>query len=134
MNIQEDLTYGCLCGNEKQPNISEYSLTLPYYVCQEWGNQCVKGCGQDNECSSKCREDHPCGAQNPSRHNATKTDTASSPDATDDPNAIYTGAPGSSDNSGDLSSKKAAGVALDVGRSYGLAIIFASLFAGFAML
>ena len=47
----ETLTYGCVCGNGLQPNVSEYSLTLPFFVCQEWGNQCVKGCGMNaNQC------------------------------------------------------------------------------------
>ncbi|KAI2472561.1 hypothetical protein F4781DRAFT_383170 [Annulohypoxylon bovei var. microspora] len=96
------LTYGCICGDQKQPNISEYSLTLPYFVCQEWGNQCVKNCGQDNGCSSSCREDHPCGALNPTRANTTSSASASattsSATATDS-NAVFTGLAGSSDDS-----------------------------------
>ncbi|OTB04475.1 hypothetical protein M426DRAFT_11622 [Hypoxylon sp. CI-4A] len=97
------LTYGCVCGNNMQPNISEYSLTLPYFVCQEWGNQCVTKCGQDNACSSSCREDHPCGALNPTKTNATSSSSApsaiqSDADATDS-NTIYTGLAGSDDGS-----------------------------------
>ncbi|KAI1463985.1 uncharacterized protein F4812DRAFT_218457 [Daldinia caldariorum] len=95
------LTYGCVCGDNKQPNVSEYSLTLPYFVCQEWGDQCVKNCGQDNTCASSCREDHPCGAQNPTRSNTSSTAvpsaTATETDS-DNPNAIYTGLAGSSDD------------------------------------
>ncbi|KAI6088098.1 hypothetical protein F4821DRAFT_234548 [Hypoxylon rubiginosum] len=99
------LTYGCVCGDNKQPNVSEYSLTLPYFVCQEWGDQCVAKCGQDNTCSGACREDHPCGALNPTRVNVTSSTsmpsaTSSGAQATDS-NAIYTGLAGSSDDSGD---------------------------------
>lgn len=63
--VAKTLTYSCVCSNGVSPNVSQYSLTLPYYICQEWGNQCVAACGQDNTCSSACREDHPCGAQDP---------------------------------------------------------------------
>ncbi|KAI1091618.1 hypothetical protein F5B19DRAFT_457697 [Rostrohypoxylon terebratum] len=98
------LTYGCICGDQKQPNVSEYSLTLPYFVCQEWGNQCVKACGQDNGCASSCREDHPCGALHPTLANktasASSSATATSATATDS-NAIYTGLAGSSDSNND---------------------------------
>ncbi|KAI1774745.1 hypothetical protein F4818DRAFT_71949 [Hypoxylon cercidicola] len=98
------LTYGCVCGDNKQPNVSEYSLTLPYFVCQEWGDQCVTKCGQDNNCASSCREDHPCGALNPTRVNVTSS--SSTPSATSsgaqatDSNAIYTGLAGNDDGSG----------------------------------
>ncbi|KAI7235893.1 hypothetical protein KC330_g4024 [Hortaea werneckii] len=65
------LTYACICANGQSPNISEYSQTLPYYICQEWTNQCVANCAQaDNACASSCRDDHPCGALNPTRVNS----------------------------------------------------------------
>ncbi|KAI1358993.1 hypothetical protein F5Y08DRAFT_320602 [Xylaria arbuscula] len=67
------LTYGCVCEDGKSPNLSEYSLTLPFFICQEWGTQCVSGCGSDAACASDCRENHPCGAQNPTRVNETST-------------------------------------------------------------
>ncbi|KAI6821875.1 hypothetical protein KC327_g4760 [Hortaea werneckii] len=70
------LTYACICANGLSPNISEYSQTLPYYICQEWTNQCVANCAAaDNACASSCRDDHPCGALNPTRVN---TSTVSS--------------------------------------------------------
>ncbi|KAI1342841.1 hypothetical protein F5Y15DRAFT_270478 [Xylariaceae sp. FL0016] len=98
----ETLTYGCVCANGLQPNVSEYSLTLPYFVCQEWGNQCVTGCGQDSACASDCRQNHPCGALNPTKSNATSsssaTATGTSTTATDS-NTIYTGLAGGSSSS-----------------------------------
>lgn len=53
------------------PNSSQYSQTLPYFVCTEWGNQCVTNCNGDNTCANACRADHPCGAQDPVRVNST---------------------------------------------------------------
>ncbi|UNI23162.1 hypothetical protein JDV02_008997 [Purpureocillium takamizusanense] len=124
------LTYGCLCGNNQRPNVSEYTLTLPYFVCQEWGNQCVKGCGGDNKCSAACREKHPCGATDPKKYTSTAS-TATPTATTTNANAIFT-APGSTGSaSGD---KKGAGVALQVGQAYGLVVVMAGFFAGFALL
>ena len=106
------LTYACICANGLSPNVSEYSQTIPYYICQEWGNQCVSNCGDgNNQCASACREDHPCGAKDPTRVNSstltstmsrTRTGTATGMDATatgDDAggdDVVYTGFGGDS--------------------------------------
>ncbi|KAL2891281.1 hypothetical protein HOO65_010639 [Ceratocystis lukuohia] len=133
----ESLSYGCLCSNGVQPNITEYSLTLPYYICTEWGNQCVKDCGNhNNECASACREEHPCGALNPTRANATTT----SADATATATSTSSSGPsllsdsGSSSSSGGSSSAAASLRSVEAGRMYGLAALMGGLLAGFAML
>ncbi|OTA92534.1 hypothetical protein M434DRAFT_396403 [Hypoxylon sp. CO27-5] len=130
------LTYGCVCGDNKQPNVSEYSLTLPYFVCQKWGDQCVQACGQDNTCSAACREDHPCGALNPTRVNTTSstssaTATSSGAQATDS-NAIYTGLAGSSDGSGSGNGNAAFRIGED--GLFGFVILAASVSLGVFML
>lgn len=76
------LTYGCVCDNGKSPNLSEYSLTLPFFICQEWGNQCVTNCNGDSNCASDCRQNHPCGALNPTRVNETTTSSTGTPTET----------------------------------------------------
>ncbi|KAK0391637.1 hypothetical protein NLU13_1136 [Sarocladium strictum] len=145
----ETLTYGCLCGNNKRPNMTEYTLTLPFFVCQEWGNQCVTACNGNNACASACREDHPCGASDPAKQTPSTTGTsttkptASSTNDADDENTIFTNSPGSGDNAGgqDNGSSKptngnepGAAAALSVGKAYGLAMVMGGLFAGFALL
>lgn len=51
----DNLTYNCVCDNGVSPNITMYSQTLPFYICQAWGTQCVKNCGLgSNTCASKC--------------------------------------------------------------------------------
>ncbi|KAH8173769.1 hypothetical protein LIA77_05188 [Sarocladium implicatum] len=142
-----------------QPNITEYTLTLPYFICQEWGNQCADGCNGNNACISSCREDNPCGASDPTQVNATETSTgttkptASSTDDEDDEDAIFTGAPGSSDDDEDddadagktkskddddedspRTNEPGAASALALGNAYGLAVVMGGLFAGFAFL
>ncbi|GAB7364132.1 hypothetical protein MBLNU230_g4683t1 [Neophaeotheca triangularis] len=93
-----DLTYSCVCSNGISPNISEYSQTLPYFICSEWTNQCVANCNGDNSCQSDCRENHPCGAQNPTRVTLSESATGSptplgsnAPDSTIQADASATG-------------------------------------------
>lgn len=134
---QTALTYGCLCGNNLQPNVSEYSLTLPYFVCTEWGTQCVKSCGSDNACASACRQDHPCGAQKPqTNYTTTSSSTEPTAAATTSANQVFDGIPGATTTSSSTSgqSSKNAAAAVEFGRGYGLAVVAGSLFAGFAMM
>lgn len=110
-------------------------MTIPFHLCQQWGNNCVKECGAtNNECSNACREDHPCGAQSPQKPNHTAT-VSSKPSATpsSDPNQVFDGLSGATDGaSSDNNSKSAA--ALHFGQAYGLAVVLTSLFAGFAIM
>jgi hypothetical protein len=122
----ETLTYGCLCGNNKQPNISEYSLTLPYWVCTQWVIQCQDDCGaNNNDCKSSCVQDHPCGASSPTRANGTSTaTTATTPSATgDDADQIFDGPNG---GSGDDDDSGAASL-VEAGRRFGLGLVVAGL-------
>jgi hypothetical protein len=108
-------------------------LTLPYYVCTEWGNQCVTACGSNNQCSSDCREKHPCGAQNPTRVNqTTSTSTSASATATAT-NQVFNGLADGSSNGNSNNGKSGAG-GLRFADSFGLAVVAGGLFAGFAML
>jgi hypothetical protein len=148
------LTYDCVCGNGYTPNVANYSQTIPFFECQEYGNQCVNSCGSgDTACQSACRDDHPCGAQNPTRINATSTSSTIS--STGVPagatsgtaGVVFTGlgggavatatsaSSGSSTSSASSDTKKSGSKAVvDVGRSYGLAIVLAGVFAGFALI
>ncbi|OBS19655.1 hypothetical protein FPOA_11380 [Fusarium poae] len=137
------LTYGCICGDGKQPNVSEYSLTLPFYVCQEWGNQCVTDCAGSASCASDCRENNPCGAEDPKKYNTTSTATGTgavkaTASATDDANTVYTDTPGSENNDDESDSaettKSNGAAVIEVGRTWGLTIVLSTMFAGFAML
>lgn len=135
----EALTYGCLCGNGRQPNISEYSLTLPYFTCVEWGSQCVTACGSDNTCASACRQDHPCGATNPTLANktasasASATSSGSSAEKTDDGETVYNGLDGT-DATATASPENAAVRALENGSFGGFLLLAASVCAGVALM
>ncbi|KAH0492443.1 hypothetical protein TgHK011_007397 [Trichoderma gracile] len=131
------LSYGCLCGDNKQPNISEYTLTLPFFICQEYVVQCRNNCGGDNTCASNCAEENPCGATDPKRYNTTATatqTTAESTSTTAGPDTIFTGTPGGGSSSSSGKGKSMAAPAVEVGRAYGLAVLLGTMFVGFAML
>ncbi|ROV88803.1 hypothetical protein VSDG_08973 [Cytospora chrysosperma] len=126
------LTYGCLCADGTQPNVSEYSLTLPYFVCVEYGSQCVAACGSNNTCSGACRSDHPCGAQHPKTSNATATATAASGTASSsaDATVIYSGPGGQTGSSSAASGPPS----FETARLYGTAGMLGLFSLGFAYL
>jgi len=142
------LTYTCVCENGVAPNITEYSQTLPYFICQQWGNTCVENCNGDNSCQSACREDHPCGAQDPYRGNtslpttmastaaATGTDGSASNTipVTGFGGASETGSSDSSNNNGGSNDQGGAGSIFMPNAGLGLAAVFGSVFLGFAVL
>ncbi|KAF2875004.1 hypothetical protein BDV95DRAFT_486224 [Massariosphaeria phaeospora] len=131
----DSLAYLCVCDNGISPNLTEFSQTIPYFKCTEWGNQCVKGCNGDNTCADKCRADHPCGAQVPITPNNTGSAIPSStPSETGSPSAS-TATDGSAPTSSSADwGTGAASAMLDLGASYSMAILFVSVFAGFAIL
>ncbi|OJD15527.1 hypothetical protein AJ78_04223 [Emergomyces pasteurianus Ep9510] len=133
----ETLIYICKCSNGLAPNASEYSQTIPYYICTEANNQCVRNCNGDTTCQTACRVDNPCGAQNPKRvtttaTTATKTGDAAGTGTNSATGVVYTGL---GDDSATPAGKGAAGrLALQVGQVYGVGVVVAGFLAGFSML
>jgi hypothetical protein len=137
----DNLTYSCVCENGIAPNITQYSQTLPFYICQEWGNQCVTGCNGDNTCANACRADHPCGAQSPYKGNATVSSmlsASSAAAATATSSAVpvtgFGGAAATSAAGGSGSSTGAAAAVYIPGAATSMAVLFGSVFFGFAVL
>ncbi|KAF2634908.1 hypothetical protein P280DRAFT_474209 [Massarina eburnea CBS 473.64] len=125
----DDLTYSCVCDNNVSPNVTMYTQTLPYFICTQWGTQCVSACS-DNTCADKCRADHPCGASDPYKGNATASSTSSSTasktaSSSSDATSI---APAFGEGSGSDSA------ASTIGATSGMAITFVGILAGFALL
>ncbi|MCJ1361239.1 hypothetical protein MMC16_000337 [Acarospora aff. strigata] len=138
----ETLIYSCICSNGQQPNASEYSLTIPYYTCTESNTQCVNNCAGNSACQSDCRTKNPCGAQEPTRVNTSTSSPTMSATATGDSTAgsgdtVTTGFGGAAATqtagSGGGTSG-ASGLAINVGHAYGLGVVAAGFFAGFAFL
>lgn len=91
------LDYACVCADGKIPNATQYSQTIPYFICQTQVDNCVTNCQSESGCVTACRDNKPCGATNPTRVNAT-TITTSTQTGTDLPtgtgasgDVVYTG-------------------------------------------
>ncbi|KAF9699805.1 hypothetical protein EKO04_002332 [Ascochyta lentis] len=134
----DQLTYSCVCENGVSPNITQYSQTLPFYICQEWGNQCVTNCNGDNTCANSCRADHPCGAQSPYKGNSTSSSTmsaTSAPSGSATSNIPVTGFGGAASTSAPSGGSTGAAAATFVpGAATSMAVLFGSVFFGFAVL
>lgn len=139
---KSDLTFSCICSNGISPNASQFSQTIPYFECTEFGNQCVNNCGQGNSaCASACRTNNPCGAQDPVRVNLTTTSstvsaTAAASTAGSSDGAQYTGfggAPTPSASSSGQGTSAASTLAITIGHAYGLGVLVIGLSAGFAL-
>jgi poly-gamma-glutamate capsule biosynthesis protein CapA/YwtB (metallophosphatase superfamily) len=140
------LTYSCICSNGLAPNASEYSQTLPYYICTAYNTQCQTACGNDNTCAAACVQDHPCGATNPTRVNTSTITTMSATStkagaaaSTASDGVIYTGFGGgaaatTTAAAGGSGSSAAAKLAVNVGQIYGLGLLSACIFAGFSFM
>lgn len=137
---QDQLTYSCVCDNGVSPNITQYSQTLPFFICQEWGNQCVTACNGDNTCQNSCRADHPCGAQSPFLGNYTSSSISHSASATGSGAAAsskvpVTGFGGAAETSASGGGSTGAAAATFVpGAATSMAVLFGSVFLGFAVL
>ncbi|TID16518.1 hypothetical protein E2P81_ATG11943 [Venturia nashicola] len=131
------LTYSCTCVGGITPNASEYSQTIPYFICTQVNENCVKACAGNNACSSDCRQDNPCGAQNPvvaNSSSATSTTSGSSSSATAATTTGF-GSFGDATTTASTSSTKSAAIAaLNLGNTYGVAVVAAGIFAGFGMM
>lgn len=132
------LQYACVCANGQSPNISQYSQTLPFFICQEWGNQCVSNCDGDTSCASDCRSQHPCGAQDPFKGNKSTAVTTTSSAAPGSNTAIYSGFAGQSGGSGGSGQSNAAAAvkvwALGAGQTFGTLAVVGGFLGGFALL
>jgi len=132
------LGFHCICSNGLAPNASEYSQTLPYFICSEINNVCVANCVGDSRCQFECRENNPCGAQSPRPPNSstisTMSATASSTSAAS--GVVFTGLGDGSAKQGNPSGGAAPGrvTMIEIGQVYSLGLIVAGFFAGFAIL
>lgn len=71
------LQFQCICADNTVPNATEYSQTIPYFLCTYQIQNCIQNCGQyDPTCAENCAGGRTCGASNPKRVTSTGTDKA----------------------------------------------------------
>jgi len=141
------LDYSCVCANGMSPNSSEYSQTVPYFICTQYNTNCVNSCNGDSSCQSACVQDHPCGAQNPTRVNTSTISTmratstsgngASAVSTAAGGGTVYSGFGGAAATStagGGGSTSDARAILLSLGHSYGIGVVAVGVFMGFYLL
>lgn len=133
----ENLFYTCTCTGGIAPNLTQYSQTIPYFQCTIELNACTEGCNGDPACNNQCPKTHKCGATAPKKPNKTSTasstasktalpdssSTGSSDDSDDDDDSGFASADGSSNNDSNNDSNGAAGLAISIGKTYGLGLV-----------
>ncbi|KAI5842063.1 hypothetical protein BZA05DRAFT_207095 [Tricharina praecox] len=87
----ENLFYVCVCSDGSRPNLTQYSETIPYYLCTLDQGDCIKNCGSDNTCADQCRKTYVCGATSPRKINATASGTKSSTSASASSTGVVSG-------------------------------------------
>jgi hypothetical protein len=134
----DQLTYTCICENGIVPNITQYSQTLPFFMCQAWGQQCSNNCNGDNTCQAACTQDHPCGAQSPFLGNSSLLSTMSStqaPTGSATNKIPVTGFGGATQTAAAGGNQGGAASGTFVpGAATSMAVLFGSVFLGFALL
>ncbi|KAG0207964.1 hypothetical protein BGX28_000977 [Mortierella sp. GBA30] len=68
----QTLQYVCECKAGIIPNITEYTYTIPYFLCTADNQECIHNCPQsDNGCYSDCTSKRNCTAEFPKKYNQT---------------------------------------------------------------
>ncbi|KAL9528433.1 hypothetical protein SMMN14_07937 [Sphaerulina musiva] len=59
----ENLTYNCVCPDNEPRNISDYTQTLPFFICEQWKTNCVASHPDDLDGQAGCQS-VTCGSMN----------------------------------------------------------------------
>ncbi|KAF9958313.1 hypothetical protein BGZ70_009231 [Mortierella alpina] len=66
----QTLDFICECKGGAAPNITEYTYTIPYFLCTAETQECIHNCGQsDNSCYTNCEKKRNCTAEFPKKYN-----------------------------------------------------------------
>lgn len=74
---QSTLKFGCVCSDGSIPDVTPYSQTVPFFVCQETYVQCIASHPNDAEGQRACKKAADCGSKNASAVTTTASDTSS---------------------------------------------------------
>lgn len=75
---QATLKFGCVCSDDSIPDVTPYSQTIPFFVCQETYVQCINSHPNDAEGQRACKKAADCGSKNASAVTTTASSTMSS--------------------------------------------------------
>ncbi|KKY29134.1 hypothetical protein UCRPC4_g00166 [Phaeomoniella chlamydospora] len=95
------LTYECTCSNGTTPDLTAYTNSLPYYICQETYIQCIEDHPNDADGQADCAEAEVCGTLNATSaatSSAAASSTAAASTTLDSSSAAATSAAASATN------------------------------------
>jgi len=132
----EDLHYECICEGGFKPNLTEYTLTIPYNLCSQSKQACANNCGNNQDCVTLCFSGKSCAASDPRRVNVTSTSTTDSPTSSATGKAGSTATSGSDDTEttekGDPFGNNGMGASFsELGSAYGVGAMIAGMAIGF---
>ncbi|PPJ51662.1 hypothetical protein CBER1_08761 [Cercospora berteroae] len=130
----EQLTYDCSCPDGEARNISDYTQTLPFFVCEQWRTNCVLNHPDDRDGQAAC-ESVTCGAQNATEAEGGDSSSAST-SATPTSTSTDTAETGASETTGtDSSATPSASdsAAMHLAQNYGTGILVTGLLAVFGL-
>jgi len=110
-NIQDTLTYNCVCPNGTVPDSTAFAQTLPFYICQETFVQCIANNPNDAEGQAVCQENESCGTRNATAEALSQTSGVSSSTASSTSGGSASSAATGSDSSSAASATESAAMA-----------------------
>ncbi|KAJ9297554.1 hypothetical protein DTO271G3_4329 [Paecilomyces variotii] len=132
----DTLSFSCVCSDGSVPNSSEYTQSLPYFVCEANYGQCIENHPNDLTGQEECKEQAQCGTKN-----ATSAASSTSAAATSGTAAATTMSTATKTASGQVSTTSAAKAtastshsaasAVKVAQDYSAALLVGGLLAGF---
>jgi hypothetical protein len=129
---QTTLDWTCTCINGNTPNFTDYTQTMPFYICQQWIANCVASNQGDAEAQFACRT-VVCGSTEPNSTESADEDTPSSTSSASSSSAT-SGTPTSSGGaSSAAATSQGAAAALSVAKTYGTGILATGLLAIFGL-
>lgn len=124
----DELTYKCICLDGSSPNLTEYTLTMPFFLCSKSKEMCKDNCKGEQNCANACFTGKECGAKNPKRINTTSTTTLLSPTASGTASST---ASGTGTHTGNPFDTSIAATIESWGSAYGVAVMIIGMAAGF---
>ncbi|GAB7349553.1 hypothetical protein MBLNU459_g0251t2 [Dothideomycetes sp. NU459] len=133
------LTYVCTCQSGSTPNISDYTQTLPFYVCEQWRTDCTADHPNDLDGQTACQS-LVCGSKNASESSTSSSSSSAAASTTS--SAASSSATGGSPSTTSAASatsataaatSKSAAMAMNLAQSYGTGVLGAGLLALFGL-
>lgn len=129
---QSTLSYVCTCTDGSTPNISDYSQTAPFFICEQWKANCVDNHPNDLNGITACNS-VVCGMKNASSVEAAAQSSSSASASMTATRSASGSGTASPTKSGSAASTSSGSAAMVVAQNYGTGIVVTGLLAIFGL-